>query len=396
MVEIEFSVMEDTPGNANNLLPILQAFEKQHHIQVNLVSIPWSKGWAEIAKFGLYGNGPDVSVIGTTWVGSLASMQALRPFQPQEVRALGSAEAFFETSWRTSFLPADQDPWAIPWLGDVLVLNYWQDLLKKAGLEETATAFSSHESLVTTLEKLRDSGVTYPLSLTTGKANRLLHEAAGYIWAAGGDFLSADMKRVTFHHEAALQGLKKYFSLHPFISPESMTLPAGELFNTHQAAVTVSGTYRGIVGRQLHPEWNQSLGIAPVVGTPFVGGSSFVIWRYSHCDKEAFELIRFLSLQPPNIPASPHDHQLPVRREALNMPSVEQDIFHHTYLQALQTGRSFPTVRLWGSVEEKLDRELSIIWAELFANPKTDLETCLRSHLEPLAERLDLVFSGGA
>jgi len=110
MVEIEFSVMEGAAGDANSLLPLLEAFEAEYHIHVNLIGIPWSKGWGEIAKFGIYGNGPDVSAIGTSWIGSLAAMQALRPFTPKQVKALGGAESFFETSWQIGFSPNDPTP----------------------------------------------------------------------------------------------------------------------------------------------------------------------------------------------------------------------------------------------------------------------------------------------
>jgi hypothetical protein len=44
MVEIEFSVMENTQGTADKLPPLLQAFETQYNIHVNLEVIPWSKG----------------------------------------------------------------------------------------------------------------------------------------------------------------------------------------------------------------------------------------------------------------------------------------------------------------------------------------------------------------
>src|SRR5262245_9389562 len=134
MVEIEFSVMEESAGQTSNLLPLLEAFEKQYSIRVKLTGISWYKGWTDIAKFGIFGHGPDVSCIGTTWIGSLAAMHALRPFNPQQVRALGGADAFFESSWRAGFLPDDPNPWAIPWLGDSMVIYYWKDKLEKAGI----------------------------------------------------------------------------------------------------------------------------------------------------------------------------------------------------------------------------------------------------------------------
>jgi hypothetical protein len=76
MVEIEFSVMEFSARDSKKLLPLLDAFEKEHYIHVNLVGIPSDNGWAEIAKFGIYGNGPDVSSIGSSWIASLAAMFA--------------------------------------------------------------------------------------------------------------------------------------------------------------------------------------------------------------------------------------------------------------------------------------------------------------------------------
>jgi len=105
MAEIDLTVMECSPGDANKLLPLLDAFEKQYRIHVNLTGINWVKGWTEIAKFGIFGHGPDISTIGTTWIGSLAAMHSLRAFTPQQVRALGGADAFFESNWKTGFFP---------------------------------------------------------------------------------------------------------------------------------------------------------------------------------------------------------------------------------------------------------------------------------------------------
>ncbi len=65
MTEIEFSVMEETDGDTNKLLSLLGAFEKQYRIHVT-----------------------------RTAIGSLVAKQALRPFNPQQVRAPGRADVF--------------------------------------------------------------------------------------------------------------------------------------------------------------------------------------------------------------------------------------------------------------------------------------------------------------
>jgi multiple sugar transport system substrate-binding protein len=392
MREIEFSVMEDAEGEANNLLPLLKAFEEQYNIHVKLTGMSWYKGWTDIAKIGIFGHGPDVSCIGQSWIGSLAAMHALRPFTPQQVRALGGADAFFESNWRSGFLPNDPTPWAIPWLGDAVVIYYWKDKLEKAGIKDTEAAFATDIALVDTLKKLQASGIEYPLALTTKDISMILHEAAPWIWNAGGALMDANNQQVIFNQPQALEGFKKYFSLRPFISPETLTdAKAGVFFRDGQAAIHFAGPWMGLVGRQTYPGWDERLGITTAPGTTYVGGGSFVIWQHSTNSQEAFELVRFLSSQPTRIPASPHSNELPTRRDAIHMPSAENDIFHRTYLQALQNGRSFPTIRLWGSIEDKLIIETSHIWAELFANPDQDLDECLHRHLDPLAERLNVV-----
>lgn len=392
MVEIEFSVMEDAPGEANHLLPLLEAFKSQYGIHVNLTGISWYKGWTDIAKFGIFGNGPDVSCIGTSWIGSLASMHALRPFTQQQVRSLGGADAFFESSWRSGFLPKDPTPWAIPWLGDAVVIYYWKDMLEKAGIKNFEAAFSTDAALLETLKTLQLNGCAYPLALTTKNISMILHEASHWIWNAGGYLMNDDNQKVTFNLPAAMEGWKNYFSLKQFISPETFTVPsAGDFFRSKEAAIHLGGPWMGLVGRQVNPEWGNKIGVTTAPGTAYVGGASFVIWQYSIHSYEAFELVRFLSSQPTSIPASPHAIELPTRRDAINAPSVANDAFHRTYLEALQNGRSFPTIRLWGSIEDKLIAETASIWTELFANPTQDLDECLHRHLDPLADRLNIV-----
>ncbi len=394
MVEIEFSVMEGIDSDVDSLIPLLEAFTEQYHVHVNLISIPWAKGWEEIAKFGIFRHGPDVSCIGTTWIGSMAAMQALRPFTPQEVRALGGENAFFESSWHAGFLPNDPTAWAIPWLGDVMVIYYWKDILEKAGIKDFEAAFASDTAIVETLKKLQKNRHTFPLGISTANLHDpvMLHQASHWVWNAGGDFINKNGNEVIFNNPDSLKGFRNYFSMRPFVSPKSLDASiSAELFIAGKAAVHFAGPYLGTLGRQRHPEWSERLGIAPVPGITFAGGSSLVVWQYTPYPAECFELVRFLSSQPTRIPVSPHDQGLPTRRNALDMPSVQTNIFHRTFIQSMQTSRSFPSIRLWGSIEDKLIVKISETWADLFIDPDQDLDACLHKHLDPLAQRLNII-----
>jgi multiple sugar transport system substrate-binding protein len=85
-----------------------------------------------------------------------------------------------------------------------VVLSFWKDSLQKAGIQDDSKAFSTYANLVDTLQKLQESGVTYPLALTTTARPIILHEAAIWLWHAGGDFISPDYRRVIFNEPAGL------------------------------------------------------------------------------------------------------------------------------------------------------------------------------------------------
>jgi multiple sugar transport system substrate-binding protein len=397
MKEIEFSVMEDWPGSSNNLLPLLEEFESQHGIHTNLIGIPWEQGWGEIAKYGIYGHGPDLSEIGTSWIGSLASMEALHPFTPAQISALGGADSFFKASWCTGLLPGDDTLWAVPWLGDICVLVYWRDIFEKAGITDFKDALASHASFAETLEKLQNAGYPYPLEITTTNTGAILHDAACWLWGAGGDFISPDQKKVTFTEGKAFEGWKNYFGLLRFISPETRIISSQvhELFRNRRAVVDLTGSWLGNIKSSQNPKLFSLLRTALVPGIPYVGGSSFVIWKYSQRSQEAFELIRFLSSQSLHLHTNPlHADMLSTRRDVIDMLDKEKDESQHVFAESLKTGHSFPTARLWGSIEDKLNKEIANIWGDLFANPKQDLDDCIHRHLDPLAYRLNLALMG--
>lgn len=274
-----------------------------------------------------------------------------------------------------------------------MVIYYDNNALQKAGIDDQ-TAFLTDIMLVDTLNKLQQAGYKYPLALTTTGVNPVIvHEAAHWLWNAGGDFISRDAQQITFTQPAAMRGWRNYFSLKPYISPDLLGL-------TYVSDLTRSPIHLGGPGlviqredqhHELDPVLAKGMKITPAPGVAFIGGTHLIIWNYSPRVEESFELVRFLVSQSIHIPASPHGRELPVRSEALNQPLILEDNSHRILLQALQAGRTFPTIRLWGSIEDKLTVCIRNIWADLFANANQDLDVCLHKHLDPLADRLNTV-----
>jgi ABC-type glycerol-3-phosphate transport system substrate-binding protein len=212
MREVEFSVMSvDTP-NADRLREALTEFEAQTRIHLKLRVIPWDEAWAELVKVAIYGDGPDISEVGSTWMPDLVGMNGLRQLAPAEVQKLGGQADFFPASWQSATLGDPSTIWAVPWLVDTRILYYRHDLLEQAGID-AREAFKTPTSLAQTLSRLRAAGNAVPWVVPSQETRMTLHNSASFVWGAGGSFVSADGQRILLDQPQARAGFREYFGL---------------------------------------------------------------------------------------------------------------------------------------------------------------------------------------
>ncbi|HSD85429.1 MAG TPA: extracellular solute-binding protein [Anaerolineae bacterium] len=400
MSDLELSVMAHSPTTEQDLQPILAKFEAQHHVAVKVRVFSWETGWTELVKFALYGHGPDVSEIGSTWVSTLAATNALHPFGLREIAAVGGRYAFLHPSWQSCYLTGESEMWAVPWLANVRLVFYHADRLQQAGYGEPVLVRLT-EQFERVLAQLQQAGEAVPLTLATQNTVNSLHNVAMWIWGAGGHFIGPAGKEIKFNEPAARTGLRAYFGLHRFIARAAQDLNDQEsdrMFLQGRAALTISdpGLLHTAASSKVGPGMTSQIRTALPPGVPFVGGSNLVIWRHSRQEKLAFELVKYLTSQTTQTAYSTYARSLPVRLDALSSPPFSTDPLYKAIVEALKSGRSYQVNRLWGMVEERLVAELNQIWSELFADPGIDLDALLDQHLQPLAERLNDVLSSAA
>jgi multiple sugar transport system substrate-binding protein len=390
--ELELSMMSYIAPE--QLAALVRPFEAQHRVHVRLLPLAWETSWAEIMKAALYGHGPVVSEVGSTWVASLAAMNVLRAFSPMEVTTLGRPTAFLPAAWQSGLLPGDPNPQAIPWLSETRAIYYRRDLFQQAGLAEV-TQFESNAHLEDTLETLRGHGFT-AWTMPTRPTLNTFHNLTSWVWAAGGDFVDADRRQVTFAEPAARAGMAQYFGLHRFLAPEARHLQTEQSearFLQGQAAMTISGPWLSLSPELPRaPQVAETMGVALLPGVPWVGASHLVIWKHAppRLVRLATELVRFLTSLPQQIASSQHTGMLPVLPEAFSAPAFAHHPVYQVVGRGLLHGRAFPPIRLWGLIEEKLTVALGSVWAKvLTAEPGASLDALIRAELEPLAARLN-------
>lgn len=395
MEEIEFSVFDHGAEPIAILRSLLAEFEAKQRIRVRLTVLPFAGAWAAMVRMGLYEDGPDISSIGSTWVGDFVRMNALRPYPDSEVRVLGNAESFLTSSWQSAALPDMRSSaapmlWAVPWLTDTRIICYRRDFFAQAGVD-ASTAFHSPVHLHSALQRLRDHGLQTPLVLPTQQSQLAVHNLASWIWGAGGDFLDERDGTLLLDRAAALTGMQDYFRLGRYLSAEARQrdeAQSDEIFRNGQAAITFSGHWL-LQDQRIDSQMRANLGVAPMIGVPFVGGYHLVIWQYSRKVPAAIKLVEFLAgRQAPQAlyPA----FGLPARLQILEQAPALQTPPFNVYAPMLKNGRSFPAGRMWGLIEKHLVDVIPAIWADVLASPDPDLPAILDRHIAPLANRLRL------
>ncbi len=405
MEEIELSVMIHTPGTAEAMQVLLDEFGSRHGIKVNLTCLDWVTARAELNKAALYHHGPDISEVGSTWVPDLISMDVLSPLLPYEVGEAGNPQEYIPAAWSTVQMPDDPQPKALPWHAETYIIHYRGDLLAQAGLN-AETAFRSHAAIEETAAKLAEIGVPVPVELTL-QTDRYgtLHALASWVWANGGEFLSADSKRLLLNQPQALEAVRAYFGLLKYANQSGreamLAKTTTPLFQNGQSAVTF-GTIR-----MAAPEWIElaaperetltkikaNWGWANLPQPCFVGGSDLVLWKHSRNKSAALKLLTFL-VEARNLQkSSPAMATLPPRLSALESQLYTQDPMLKVMSEAIRGGKTYPPLRLWGLVEDKIVAGLLNIGGQVLSNPPEKINEIVEEEIENVCHRVGLILS---
>lgn len=362
---------------------------------VNISAANWELLWDELKEMVFHGEVIDLAEIGSSWLGNLVGMNALRPFTSSEAGRFGGANVFLPAAWSSVRMPGDTRVWAIPWTVDVRVIYYWRDMLEVAEIDP-ATAFTSPEQIETTLWRLQQIGIESPWSTITTRMMNTVHHLTSWIWSVGGDYLSEDGRRTRFAEPETLRAIASYFRLIHYTPPFTEAVdetPIVEGFCDRQTAVLMSGPWVIRRIRQKYPtEWyNRLVGIALPPGGAFVGGSHLVIFQNAPARHERmiFDLLARVTSKTAQIQFSGDTGVLPARLDALNALVEAEVPYIQEFAQALEYGRSIPHSLRWGVIEERLADAFAEIWQVILADPTVDILAVVEDRLIPLAARLD-------
>jgi len=398
MPTLNFSFISDDVARTSLLSEVIRNFEQKSNIKINKQVLSWANAWQKMLDFSRSNDKPDISHIGSSWSNSLSAMNVLRPFTKDDISNFGGSNAFFRTARKSAYTSSGKTVWAIPWSTFTYILVYRRDLIAKAGLEEFK-AFDTAKSLDNVLATLQAAGIKTPWAIETASTWDLIHIAASWVWGAGGNYLSADGKKVLFHKPEALAGLSDFFKLFRYLSPESQFLNAQQsfdLFRQGQCAVTIiaaDSVYNLLDNKYSVSEVRANLGTAALPGSPWVGGDNLVIWKNTGLSQShtqaALDFVRYLTKKETQVNLYQSAGILPTRVDAFNQITMNPSGLKPTLARVFNRGQTHPPYKLWGQIESELRQAFGHILDDLLGNPSAEVTPTLEKYLQPLGLKLE-------
>jgi ABC-type glycerol-3-phosphate transport system substrate-binding protein len=398
MTTIEFTSIPDTASDYHLQLELLTEFKKLTGINVKLTRMDWGDAWPQLINISTHGQGADISHVGSTWVSSLVSMNALRAIPSHIITKIGGEESFIHSAWQSVLMEGERTAWAIPLSAYTYAVAYRRDLLAQAGLDG-ATAFATplaFEETVRKLEALHGAEHAWLMPYIPFPYNDFVHTAASWVWSSGGHLIDNRGKQVLFDSPATLAGLKSYLKL-------LRHLPGVDYLGTDQCMeMLVQGKAAAVLTdtRYLLDHLNNdsleanNIGTASPMSIPWSGGGNLVIWRhtYGYPDRleAAFKLAEFLTRKSIMLEVGRRAHVLPARVDALDELIPTEHPLRPVMVQLVSSARTYRSIPLWRRIESQLGQELSAIAKTMFENKDADLDALLQETMGTLTYRLNL------
>ncbi len=389
---LELSVMEHGREFPQLMRDLLDQFERDTKLRVNLRTLSWQDAWAELVRVALYRDTVHVSEVGSTWLSELAGMGALRPFSQQELSRYVSAERFLPSAWASVMVSGvagtPETIWAVPWMADTRLIYYRSDLFERAGVDPQ-WAFQTPQTLLEAAARSQAAGVSNPIVVPTRFTHITLHNIASWLWGCGGDFLTPDCRQVQFDAPVARAALHAYFDLIKYMSPQMHGLDdhnVHQAYRCGEAAAVLTGTW---LHSSLASEVEASTKHALPPGVPYLGGSHLVIWKHMKQPGPASELVNYLAGAEVQLHLVKTTGLFPNRLDVLSQDLFQQDPFYQRVAEGLKQARAFPAFPLWGLVEKRLTEACTTIWSEILSATEPDIHAIVDRHIFAAARRLN-------
>jgi multiple sugar transport system substrate-binding protein len=323
--------------------------------KVNVTAIPWDAAHQKIASAIAAKQTPDVSMLGTTWMGEFAKTGALDP-TPDLIKK----DDFFPGAWATGVVGGTS--YAVPWYVETRLIFYRKDLAQTAGITSPP---KSWEDLTAMAKALKDkAGAESGLYLQPGGTGSW-QSFMPFAWSNGAEITTDD--KFTLDSPQMSEALQFYGSF--FKDKLSTTTDLGLAGSLEQSFITgkigafISGPWHvGLLAEQGGAGFTDKFAVAKMptkkTSTSFIGGSNLAVFKEAKNRDGAWKLIEWLSRPDVQVKWYQTVKSLPAVKKSWDDQALAGDAFLPTFGEQLESAKAPPPIPTWEQVAAAIDAEI--------------------------------------
>jgi multiple sugar transport system substrate-binding protein len=323
-------------------------------ITVEVTAVPWDTAHDKIVNAIAAGEVPDVSMVGTTWMGEFATLGGLAE-TPDDI----DSSQFFEGAWGTT--EVDGTNYGVPWYVETRLVYYRTDLAERGGFNQ---APENWDQLTQLAQAQVDGGAQVGISLQPGGTGAW-QTFMPFFWQAGGEIMD-DEGNFTLDSEACANALTFYDSFSENgLAPSAVSDVAVESqFAAGDAGAFISGPWMiGLVTEAgADPStWTVAHQPTEESGTSFVGGSNIAVLDQSDNQAAAWEFVQYLLQPEVQVKWYETVSDLPAVKAAWDDPTLAEDELLARFGEQLDDAKAPPSIATWEQVAAGIDGQIEAV-----------------------------------
>jgi multiple sugar transport system substrate-binding protein len=324
--------------------------------KVTVTAVPWDAAHQKLASAIAAKQTPDVSMIGTTWMGEFAKTGALDPTPTDLI----DKAAFFPGAWDTTVV--DETSFGVPWYVETRLIYYRKDLAQRAGVTVPPQTWDDLKAMAKGLKE--KAGAKSGLYLQPGGTGSW-QTFMPFAWSNGADVVADDAFTLdTPEMSEALAYYRSFFAEGLSVKTDIGLQGALEQsFVNGSMAAFISGPWHvGLLTEQGGPGFEEKIGVAPMPrqksGTSFIGGADLAVFKDAKNRDAAWKFVSWLSRPEVQVKWFQAVKDLPAVQRSWDDPALSADPFLPTFGKQLEDAKSPPPMVTWEQVAAVIDGEV--------------------------------------
>jgi multiple sugar transport system substrate-binding protein len=339
------------------LSTLADAFMKENpEATVKVTPVPWDGAHNKLSAAIAGQATPDVTMLGTTWVGEFAKTGALDVVPPELV----DSKAFFPGAWETGIV--DGTSYSVPWYVETRLLYVNKSVAEKAGITSPPKTWAELTQAAADMQA--KGGAKQGIYLQPGQTGAW-QTVMPFVWQNGGDI--HDGQKFTLDSPEVVQALEYYKSFYDSGLSARDRLREGETepkLLSGEIAAFVSGPWHiGLLdelgGAGKYELWPMPSGAGDF--TSFIGGSNMSVFKNSKNRDAAWKFVAFLMRPDTQVKWYQTVADLPAVQEAWDDAELAGDRQLTVFGDQLGKAKAPPSMPTWEQIAAGVDTELEKI-----------------------------------